>query len=149
MGITYLKGDATQPVTNGTNVIVHICNNLGAWGAGFVLAISNRWKKPELEYRNLEYYKMGEITIIYVEKNTHVVNMIAQNGIGYSKKCRVSYDDLRLCLRKVYNGIKLFENVKIHMPRIGCGLGGGKWSIVEQIIIEELLEIPVYVYDFE
>ena len=38
--INYLKGDATQPHSQGTKIIVHVCNDLGGWGKGFVLAIS-------------------------------------------------------------------------------------------------------------
>ena len=35
------------------------------------------------------------------------------------------------------------------MPRIGCGLAGGKWSRVEPLIIERLVkrDIAVTVYD--
>jgi len=35
------------------------------------------------------------------------------------------------------------------MPRIGCGLAGGDWSRVEEIINEVLIEagVEVYVYD--
>jgi O-acetyl-ADP-ribose deacetylase (regulator of RNase III) len=49
--ITYLKGDATVPQAKGTKLIVHVCNTLGGWGAGFVLAISKRWEQPEAMYR--------------------------------------------------------------------------------------------------
>lgn len=37
----------------------------------------------------------------------------------------------------------------IHMPRIGCGLAGGKWSHVEPLITERLVRrgITVTVYD--
>jgi hypothetical protein len=44
--INYLKGDATFPEAKGTKIICHICNDLGAWGKGFVLAISKRWSEP-------------------------------------------------------------------------------------------------------
>ena len=30
------------------------------------------------------------------------------------------------------------ENLPIHLPLIGCGLGGGKWPIVRAIIMEHL-----------
>ena len=33
------------------------------------------------------------------------------------------------------------------MPRIGCGLAGGKWAVVEPIIQRALEDIPVFVYD--
>lgn len=41
------------------------------------------------------------------------------------------------------------QKASIHMPRIGCGLAGGKWEVIEQIIKEELIdkEIAVTVYD--
>jgi hypothetical protein len=37
------------------------------------------------------------------------------------------------------------------MPRIGCGLAGGKWERIESIIVKTLCEadVPVTVYDFE
>jgi hypothetical protein len=44
--ISYLKGDATNPLGQGTKAIAHICNSTGSWGKGFVLALSKRWKKP-------------------------------------------------------------------------------------------------------
>ena len=49
--ITYLQGDATQPQSKGNRIIAHVCNDLGGWGKGFVLAISKRWPEPEAEYR--------------------------------------------------------------------------------------------------
>lgn len=49
--ITYIKGDATCPQAKGTKIICHVCNDIGGWGKGFVLAISRRWEQPEAEYR--------------------------------------------------------------------------------------------------
>lgn len=39
----------------------------------------------------------------------------------------------------------------VHMPRIGCGLAGGKWSRVEPLVEKRLTGrgIPVTVYDFD
>jgi hypothetical protein len=31
--------------------IAHVCNDRGGWGKGFVMAISQRWPQPEMEYR--------------------------------------------------------------------------------------------------
>lgn len=71
--IKYLKGDATNPKTEGNKIITHICNDIGGWGKGFVLAISNRWKSPENEYRkwfqNSENFTLGEIQIVQVEED--------------------------------------------------------------------------------
>lgn len=37
------------------------------------------------------------------------------------------------------------------MPRIGCGLAGGKWELIEPLIEETLLKnnIETIVYDFK
>ena len=42
------------------------------------------------------------------------------------------------------------RNASVHMPRIGCGLAGGKWEKIEPIIEAELVTkgVDVYVYDF-
>lgn len=40
--IAYKRGDATQPVGEGSKVLVHVCNDIGGWGRGFVLAVSAR-----------------------------------------------------------------------------------------------------------
>ena len=46
-----IRGDATSPQAKGPKIIAHICNDLGGWGKGFVLAISRRWPEPERAYR--------------------------------------------------------------------------------------------------
>tara|TARA_Y100000588_G_C13812064_1_gene735569 strand:+ start:453 stop:686 length:234 start_codon:yes stop_codon:yes gene_type:complete len=76
--------------------------------------------------------------------------MIAQNGINsrYSKFIRrVDYDSLILCLKNV-NEYALENNMEIHMPKIGTGLGGGDWNIIEEIIINTInSKINIYVYE--
>ena len=38
--------------------ICHVCNDVGGWGKGFVVAISQRWPQPEAQYR--AWYAQGE-----------------------------------------------------------------------------------------
>jgi hypothetical protein len=49
-GIQYRIGDATALTTDGNKLIAHICNDIGGWGKGFVLAISIRWPQPDAAY---------------------------------------------------------------------------------------------------
>ena len=37
------------------------------------------------------------------------------------------------------------------MPRIGCGLAGGRWELVEPLVAKALLvrDVPTTVYDFD
>ncbi len=151
MKVKYIQGDATTPQGKGKKIIAHICNDQGGWGAGFVLAISKKWKEPEQDYR--EWYRgdkdfeLGNIHVVQTkQKDISVANMVAQKGFG---GVAVKYDKLRECLKKLCEIAKK-EDASIHMPRIGCGLAGGSWNKVEPIIEEELCNngVEVTVYDF-
>jgi O-acetyl-ADP-ribose deacetylase (regulator of RNase III) len=152
MPITFIKGDATCPHGDGNKIIVHICNDVGAWGAGFVMALSARWEAPEAHYRNWkrrifeEPFKLGHTQPVRVEKDIWVCNMIAQSGVHSIGVPPIRYYALQNCLRRVAH---LADTLKasIHMPRIGCGLAGGEWELVEKIISQELGEFSVTVYD--
>ena len=58
--IKYVIGDATRPIGEGTKLIIHISNDLGGWGRGFVLALSRRWDAPEKVYRAEKNYVLGK-----------------------------------------------------------------------------------------
>jgi O-acetyl-ADP-ribose deacetylase (regulator of RNase III) len=151
----YLKGDATSPQVNGNRIIAHICNDIGGWGKGFVLAISRRWTAPEAAYRkwyrerNDNDFELGSIQLIKVESSIWVANMIAQHGIRSEKqRPPIRYDALERCLQKLSDSaLKL--NASVHMPRIGCGLAGGKWEDIESLVDVALLSrgVAVFVYD--
>lgn len=164
--IKYVIGDATDPIVKGDRYIVHVCNNVGGWGRGFVLALSKRWKWPEYHYR-AEFAAgrviLGSTYFVPVDQGidgvTFVVNMVAQEGYG-AKNARphrtnepdarppIRYDALRICLLDVASDIRdNHPNATVHMPRIGCGLAGGRWEDVEPLINETLSDIDIYVYD--
>lgn len=156
--IIYLKGDATSPQASGIKIIAHICNDIGGWGKGFVLAISKRWPEPEKSYREWHRnrakndFSLGEIQIIQVEPYIYVANMIGQRGtkVGRCTGVPVRYEAIESCLKKLTEEAKTL-NASVHMPRIGCGLAGGKWDSIEPLIKKTLLEkgVDVYIYDFE
>lgn len=88
--IRYVMGDATKPSVDGPAIIAHICNDIGAWGAGFVRALSTRWKSPEQQYRlwfrgalaSAPPFALGQVQFVHVGEEVFVANMIAQHGIG-------------------------------------------------------------------
>lgn len=153
--IHYIKGDATQPNGEGNKIVVHICNDIGGWGKGFVMAISKRWKQPEAAYR--EWYKsndnfeLGVVQFVKVEDDIWVANMIGQHKINRdeSGNAPIRYEAVENCLTKV-GEFALAHNASVHMPRIGCGLAGGTWDRIEPLILAALSEkdVSVTVYDF-
>lgn len=136
--IHYVKGDATEPqVTEGVRIIAHICNNLGGWGRGFVVALSNKWRAPEQKYR--EWFKwaaledkdgnvtmpLGQIQLVQVpDKNgiLYVCNMIAQHGyVSPDNPVAVKYDALTRCLLRLNSWAGTYLQLK---SDIGDGVMG-------------------------
>lgn len=153
MKINYVKGDATKPIGEGVKLIVHVCNNIGAWGAGFVLALSKRWKEPEHAYRyrnDFHKYELGNVQYCAVENDIMVVNMIAQEGIGSDSEGNppIRYDALKKCLQDV-NRVAQELNASVHGPRFGAGLAGGDWSKIENLLEEIFHNVQVNIYDFK
>lgn len=158
--ITYATGDATAPVGDGPSLIAHVCNDRGAWGAGFSGAITRRWRRPEQEYRDWYLASMrhpGSV-LAFALGNTWftpvldggiwVASMVAQHGTrGPGNPKPIRYDALASCLGQVAEFAD--AEMSVHMPRIGCGLAGGTWDRVEPLITGHLTGrgISVTVYD--
>lgn len=148
--INYITGDATQPQENGKKVIAHVCNDIGKWGAGFVIALSKKWKEPETRYRStpVDSLKLGLVQFIRVQEEIIVANMVAQHGVrSNDNKQPLKYDALMIALKEV-NDFCEKEECTLHMPKIGAGLAGGDWSIIKDII-EDNVQVPVYIYLFD
>lgn len=134
---------------------MHICNDTGGWGKGFVLALSKRWKAPEQQYR--EWYKskenftLGAVQLVQVNDDTWVANMIGQHKIYKDENGEppIRYAAVEEGLQKVAK-FAVANNASVHMPRIGCGLAGGTWDKIEPLITTTLInqQVPVTVYDF-
>ncbi len=163
--INYIMGDATDPWVKGNKIIAHVCNDVGGWGRGFVLSLRDRWPLAEQQYRRWYQedrnmpgmedspFVLGSVQFVPVATKDNgkiiVANMIAQRDVVTDEEGRppIRYDALSNCLRQVNELAEFLGDASIHMPRIGCGLAGGKWSEVEKIIARELSNCEVYVYD--
>lgn len=166
-------GDAADPWIKGNKIIAHVCNDVGGWGRGFVLSLRERWPLSEQQYRRwyVEQHNMpgmednpmllGHVQFVLVNHKTEqltqtseftiVANMIAQHDVRPAPDGTppIRYEALAQCLKKVAEMAEHYHGASIHMPRIGCGLAGGKWSEVEKLIEQELNDFHVYVYDLD
>lgn len=154
--ITYLQGDATAPQTDGPAIICHICNDIGGWGRGFVVAISKRWPEPEADFR--EWYAgrkdndfaLGAVRLVQVEDGLWVANLIGQHNLRRGPEGPpIRYAAVEQGLATIAREAAA-RGASVHMPRIGCGLAGGKWEEIEPLIRRTLIpaEVSVFVYDF-
>lgn len=140
------------------NIIVpHVCNNSGNFGGGFASAINKYYpiikenynllgKKCCLGYTQFivaKYNKDSDKKIVFA-------NMIAQNGdINYSNPRPLNYYSLAVCMRSVDTYIK--ENfdkdeTQIHTTKFGCGLSGGDWNFIENLIEDIWTSAPTFIY---
>ena len=85
-----------------------------------------------------------------------VANMVAQKGVkSLFNRRPIRYGALETCLDRLArfanweDRLTGQKTIPVHMPRIGCGLAGGKWELVEPLVAGTLCRqgIDVYVYD--
>lgn len=163
MSVNYVIGDATKPIQTAKqkHVIAHCCNNIGAWGRGFVLAVSALSPLPEKRYKAWHHgeigteFKPGMVQIVPIpDSNLVVANIIGQDGIRPKRDCAgnmippILYDDLEVGLRKTAMWASR-HNADIHTPRIGCGLAGGDWSIIKDILERTSVSFGINIFFYD
>ena len=155
--IHYVKGDATLPQGDDPKVIVHCCNDRGKWGAGFVLALSERWPFVEEAYRAWSSsswkgtpeawadrvavsgeFGLGEVQFVLAGPKLWVANLIGQHGTGMvNNRPPIRYDAIQQGLQKVCRFMQI-NDASLHMPRMGAGLAMGNWQAVEKLVLAEV-----------
>ena len=156
--IKYIIGDATEP-TDRPVIIAHIVNDLGLWGAGFVVPLGARYPVAKRAYQNWQLesreqkmpsqtttWGLGHTQYVPVTEDVVVANMLAQRGLrSRGNPQPVKLDALIRCLQSVAQNAKEL-GASVWMPKIGCGLGGRVWETeVEPIVSRELSECRVVV----
>jgi O-acetyl-ADP-ribose deacetylase (regulator of RNase III) len=155
LSITYLRGDATSVRGAGKKIIVQVVND-GAltWGGGgFSAAVGRKWPLAHKAFTSRmtterTSLRLGNVITHVVQPDTTLASVIAQRGYGVSTRPRIRYGALRDGLLRVAM-IAKSTGAAIHMPRIGTGLAGGSWPVVEEIVREVLVGagLRVFVYD--
>lgn len=167
MGIHYKTGNLLDaPV----DYICHQVNCQGRMGSGIAKQIKDRWpvvydayigayKDREDEIlRNCGGFEhipdvsetlLGYLQKVPVNEEQVVINMFAQQYYGYDGKRYTSYDAFWACLGGIAASVP--KGSKIGFPyRIGCGLGGANWQIIETMISVVLgKDFDVYIYTLE
>ncbi len=151
--LEFLFGDATQPRGGGYRMILQVVNDrTSTWGAGFARAVARKWPDAQADFQKWwmqsgQNRELGKVHAFEVQKGLAVVSMVAQHGYGPSKDARIRYEALTTCLSEV-GSLALERQATVHTPRIGTGLAGGKWDVVEELIDNEVCGrgISVIVY---
>lgn len=147
--ITEKNEDILKNINAGVQtVILHGCNCFHTMGAGIAKYLSEVYPQvytsDVLQTIKGDKEKLGSYSTAVIHNNLHVLNCYTQYGFRRShSSIAVEYWAIKKCLQKV--AIQ-YHDWEIRMPRIGCGLAGGEWDIVKDIIQEVLIDIDVSVY---
>lgn len=167
--INYIKGNLLD---SNCNFICHQVNCQGKMGSGVAKQIRDRWPEVYTNYMDkyaeakvwAEFcsndckqvtpgnYLLGKVQILYIEDanipRQCVVNMFSQENYGYDGARYTSYDAFWDCLKNLKDQIP--KGATIAFPyKIGCGLGGADWKIIEKIIDVVFKDYGVFIYKLE
>ncbi len=143
--ITHVKGDL---LASDCSIIGHQCNCFCTFGAGIARAIREQFPKAyeaDLATKRGDRDKMGTFTD-YQYEDRHIYNLYGQYGFGPGRQ--TDYDALEQALTGMAADLapEAGDRYKIGFPRLGCGLAGGEWSVVEAILERVWKDRQIYVY---
>lgn len=136
--IEYIKGDLFS-VTEG--IIAHGCNCQGVMGSGVAKIVKEKYPKAFLEYAKLcsRYNEYDSYTLLGTAQNVVVdykylviYNLFTQNFYGTGDK-HVNYEAVYTSFSTMFAKEEM-NAYTINIPKIGAGLGGGDWKVIEAII---------------
>ena len=160
----YITGD----LLSHPGPIAHGVNCQGKMNSGVARAIRNKYPKVftayldfisdlrELDnkFKPLRFSPLGFTNPVYVFRDEvpekMVLNLFTQDRYGNDGKQYVDYEAVRKCFANIHNGKGLFRSHEVlGIPKIGAGLGGGDWNIIEQIINDATPDLEIWVYELE
>ena len=147
--IKYRKGNLLD-VTHG--VIAHGVNCQGVMGSGVAKCVRDKYPHVYYGYRSrclLTEGKelLGQVqllsgtysagTQVYPPDELLVIaNCFTQDRYGIDKR-HVNYEAIAQCFAKLNNRVPNMYDCTLHIPKIGAGLAGGDWNVIEAIINSE------------
>ena len=136
--IKYIDGDLVKEAEL-FDVIAHCCNCYCNMGAGIAPQIKAKFPEAYLVDCTTERGDESKLgTITFTENTTPiVVNLYGQYDYTGRRhgEMDLDYDALRSALRAMKQE---FSGLLFGLPKIGAGLAGGDWDVIEAIIEEEL-----------
>jgi len=148
--IKYLKGDLVEALKSGeVQVIAHSCNCFNTMGSGVALAIKKSFPEAyAADCRTVkgDKEKLGDMSIAVTDFGK-VFNLYGQYNYGKDGKQYTDYTALDSALFHM-SGFLAFLDFEgsIGLPKIGAGIGGGDWGVIEEIIKDNLSRWEVNVY---
>ena len=150
--IKYIRGDLFE---SNADIIAHGVNCSGGFGsgvAGQMAFIYPQTRTAYLEKYNQEGWELVDIqTVPLVDdlgwfNGKHIINCATQDEYLPRGVRHADYNAIRKAMEEVKAFAKFKGNQSIAMPKIGAGLAGGDWNVIEGILNEVFDDYDVTVY---
>ena len=136
--IIYSTGDLLK---TDVEVIIHQVNTQGVMGAGIALQIKNKWSEVYKEYKDYcndvtdSKELLGACVTSHTNDGRYVANCFGEDKFWPVGVCHTDYTALEKSLQLLYIWMKANNLKTCGCPYLmGCGLAGGDWNIVHQIL---------------
>lgn len=155
MSYNEIEGDLVELAKSGEfNVIVHGCNCYCMMGSGIAYTIAKTFPDAKNVDKQTDIIepkdKLGKCSTANapVTKGGFVSNLVIVNAYTqlYPGSGSLSYDAIASCLDTVN---EKYAGQKVGLPLIGCGIAGGDWTIVKNLIIKHLRDCHVTVVHYK
>jgi len=150
--IKFVVGDLLEAKED---IICHQVNCQGAFGAGIAKQIAKEYPETKKEYVDYCENRKGLLgdVLVTVEEDFLIANLFGQVNYGsYGKHFKkfgrqTIYPSLKYAMEKLKNE---FPNESYAFPYLmGCGLAGGDWDVVLDMIKDVFEDNDVVIYDLE
>lgn len=143
MTIEIINGDLLEALDKGeVQSIAHCVNTMGFMGAGIAAQIKKKYPNVFTQYsrvcnqeleRSLLLGKAHKVVDNYQYPDVAVYNLFGQSDVGLSKR-QVDYGAISLALFNMSQQIHEMDTVIGFPYGMCCGLAGGDWEIVLEMI---------------
>lgn len=143
--IHYVKGDLFK---SNAGIIAHGCNCVGGFGSGVAAQVAKLYPRAKNAYlnRHEEFgWELGEVQFVYIGKGRYIANCATQKEYYPRDRLHADYDAIRKAMTEVKRYASGMKKT-IAIPKIGAGLAGGDWDIIEGILKEVFDNYDITVY---
>lgn len=139
--LTYLKGDL---LSSPAQVQVNTVNTVGVMGKGIALQFKKKYPEMFTAYQRVCEKQQLDTGKLYLWKSPEKWVLMFPTKKHWRNPSRIEY--IESGLQKFVDNYEMFGIESIAFPKLGCGNGGLKWSVVKPIMEKYLRPLPISIY---
>ncbi|QAX99556.1 hypothetical protein AsFcp4_101 [Aeromonas phage AsFcp_4] len=173
MSITYVEANLIEVINmiiakrqsntgyqNGKVYVAQGCNCFAAMGAGFAAQVARNYPMAAAVDENYAKYfvtpedkeknQLGTYSVAHIGGGVVMFNLYSQLYGGPDFRLEAferAFDEMMLTIEEAVESDEV--NALVLMPRIGAGIGGGKWEEISKIIEQYQGAADFMIYDYK